>query len=243
MKFRTVGNYIVFAFLLIGAVALFFRPPDVPDAVPTAETAEAEDVPETVFVIDAGHGGEDGGATVDGVSEKDINLSVSLKTADLCTLFGYGVRLTRTDDRLLYDEYGDLTDYSGKKKTYDLKNRLRIAEESNAKLFIGIHMNKFPEERYHGLQVWYSPNNEKSSLAAEYIRAYAKTNLDPSNERETKAAGKSIYILNRIKLPAVLVECGFLSNGEERAKLVTPEYQSHLAAVIFASGAEYTAAN
>lgn len=239
MSVRSVSNYIIFSFLFIFAATVFIRPA-VKEPVPLlSDEIEEKTLSHVTFVIDAGHGGEDGGAEVGGILEKNINLDMSLKISDLCAIFGYSSRLTRSDDTLLYDRFDDLTDYSGKKKTYDLRNRLRIAEESDAELYIGIHMNKFPEQKYKGMQVWYSPNCTSGKTAAEYIRSYSKTYLDPSNERETKAAGKSIYILNRITVPAVLVECGFLSNDEERNLLLDTDYQSRVAAVIFSSCAEF----
>lgn len=237
---RAVANYVMFVFLFAVISVMFFHSasdsliPSISDEVEAEAPVQAPD-----FVIDPGHGGEDGGAEAGGILEKDLNLSVSFKIADICTIFGYDALLTRDGDRLLYDEYGDYTDYTGKKKTFDLRNRLRKAEESGAGLFIGVHMNKFPEAKYKGLQVYYSPNDEKSKNAAEFIRSYSKKYVDPANERECKKAGKSIYILNRIDMPAVLVECGFISNEEERALLTTPEYQSRLAAAIFASCAEF----
>jgi len=208
-----------------------------PVPIPTLSEA-AENAVTPYFVLDAGHGGEDGGAEDGGVVEKDINLSVSLKIADLCTVFGYPARLTRTDDRLLYDAYGDLDDYRGKKKTYDLKNRLRIAEESGAPFFVSIHMNRFPSSSCHGLQVYYSPNAEESRLLAEWIQSNAALVLGDGVTRPIKEAGDSIYLLDRLKIPAVLVECGFLSNEGDRASLVTPAYQNALAAVLFSAAAE-----
>ena len=98
-----------------------------------------------VIVIDAGHGGEDGGAVAaDGTVEKDLNLEVAHILAQMLSFAGYDVRMTRTEDRMLYDLYGDAEEYAGRKKTYDLRNRLRFAEEADAALFISIHMNKFP---------------------------------------------------------------------------------------------------
>ena len=237
----TVINYIVFAFLFAGIAILYVRS-SVETPIPSiSDEVEETAIPQYMFVIDPGHGGEDGGAEAGGILEKDLNLDVSLKLSDLCALFGCDALLTRDDDRLLYDAYGDAADYTGKKKTYDLRNRLRMAEESGAELFIGVHMNKFPEAKYKGLQVYYSKNDGESKRAAEFIRSYSKKYLDPSNERETKAAGKSIYILDRIEMPAVLVECGFISNDGERALLSSRDYQSALAAVIFASASEFAA--
>ena len=203
----------------------------------SAEDAAAPSRP--IIVIDAGHGGEDGGASgEDGTKEKDLNLLVAQSLADILTAAGYDVRMTRTDDRLLYDLYGDLTDYKGHKKTYDLRNRLRFTEEAGADLLLSIHMNKFPQPQYSGLQVYYSPTAPESRTVAEVIRNYTKLYLQPENERETKAATSSIYLLHRIQRPAVMVECGFLSNEEELTRLKDEIYRRQLALVIACAAAE-----
>ena len=203
----------------------------------SAEDAAAPSRP--IIVIDAGHGGEDGGASgEDGTKEKDLNLLVAQSLADILTAAGYDVRMTRTDDRLLYDLYGDLTDYTGHKKTYDLRNRLRFTEEAGADLLLSIHMNKYPQPQYSGLQVYYSPNAPESRTVAEVIRNYTKLYLQPENERETKAATSSIYLLHRIQRPAVMVECGFLSNEEELSRLKDDTYRRQLALVIACAAAE-----
>ena len=203
----------------------------------SAEDAAAPSRP--IIVIDAGHGGEDGGASgTDGTNEKDLNLLVAQSLADILTATGYDVRMTRADDRLLYDLYGDLTDYKGHKKTYDLRNRLRFTEEAGADLLISIHMNKFPQPQYSGLQVYYSPTAPESRTVAEVIRSYTKLYLQPENNRETKAATSSIYLLHRIQRPAVMVECGFLSNEEELSRLKDDTYRRQLALVIACAAAE-----
>lgn len=186
-----------------------------------------------IIVIDPGHGGEDGGASSDdGIHEKDLNLEVSDLISKLLKMSGADVRQSRTSDKMLYDLYGDMTDYSGKKKTFDLRNRIRFSDEANADLFVSIHMNKFFQKQYSGLQVYYSPNDPSSKDYAESVKSFVKSYLQPQNDRETKRATSSIYILNHIQTPAILIECGFLSNPEECALLTTEEYQRSLAAVI-----------
>ncbi len=187
-----------------------------------------------VIVLDPGHGGEDGGCSAGGVLEKDLNLEVAQRVKALCCVFGVPCVMTREDDTLLYDLYGELEGYGGKKKAYDLKNRVRFAKETEGGVYVGIHMNSFPAEKYRWLQVWYSPNNEESGRIAEAIRRGAAI-LDPSNEREAKEADSSIFVLDRLDVPAVLVECGFLSNPEEREALCDAEYQKKIASLIFSS--------
>ena len=236
---RTMTNYILFAFLfssvcmIFGRTALKFASED------AAQVSVQSESP--VLLIDPGHGGEDGGASSGEILEKDLNLTVSRNLADICTIFGQKAELTRNSDTLLYDAFDDMEDYGGKKKTYDLRNRLRMAEESGSSLFIGIHMNKFPQESSRGLQVYYTPNADRSENAARMIQNYAKTHLMPWNQREIKSATSAIYILHRIQMPAVLVECGFLSNPEDCANLTNREYQVKLASAIFAASSEWLA--
>lgn len=180
-----------------------------------------------IVVIDPGHGGEDGGAiAVDGTVEKILNLDFCKTIHDLCGLFGVDSILTRDSDTLLYDKYSELDDYTGKKKVFDLKNRLRFTEEygENA-IFIGIHMNKFSEGKYSGTQVYYSPNSAESMPLAEALQGKVKASLQPENERAIKKAGSSIFLLNRLQIPAILAECGFLSNEAETARLNSAEYK------------------
>ena len=199
--------------------------------------AEAE---EKYIVIDPGHGGEDGGCVSEGgVLEKDLNLSVSYKITEILKTMGYNTVMTRTDDKMLHEMYGD---YSGnKKKTYDLKNRVRFAHDNQADVFVSIHMNKFPVEKYSGLQVYYSSNHSDSIAVAEKVQCFCKEYLQNENEREIKRADKSIYVLDRVQVPGILVECGFLSNPHETEKLCTDPYQKELSFVIAAALMEHFA--
>lgn len=187
-------------------------------------------------VIDAGHGGEDGGAVAkNGVCEKDINLKISSMLGDIFSAAGYTVVQTRTEDKLLYDRNAD---YKGRKKILDMAARLDTANNCGAELFISIHMNSFPQSKYRGLQVYYSPNHKKSESVAKAIQALAKSSLQPENRRAVKPSAGKIYLLDKIEYPAVLVECGFLSNPDEAALLNDEDYLQRLAFVIFAATSE-----
>ena len=133
-------------------------------------------------------------------------------------------------DELLYDKTAD---YHGRKKILDLSARLKIAQEHPEAAFVSIHMNTYPLESCHGLQVWYSPNDPASLSLASEIRESARTLLDPKNDRALKCAGSSIYLLQNIQSPAVLVECGFLTNPAEAERLAEREYQQMIALSIF----------
>ena len=181
-------------------------------------------------VLDAGHGGEDGGAvSPQGYFEKDINLSLCKQMQILLESNGIPVVMTRTEDILLYDRNAD---YHGRKKALDLAARKKIAEDCENSLFVSIHMNAYPLPQYKGLQVWYSPNHVLSQSIAQQIQSTVESELQPQNDRKIKPAGSNIYLLHHLQSPAVLVECGFLSNPEEAEALHSEEYQKQLAFLI-----------
>lgn len=194
-----------------------------------AETASATVILNsgTDFIIDAGHGGMDGGASAaDGTVEKGLNLAFSDVLRSIFDVLGYNAIMTRTGDEMLSDGG------SGTNKLCDLRARMDIAKANPDALFLSIHMNKFPNTRYSGLQVWYSPNHPSSETTARLIQSAVKTYISPDNNREIKKAGSNIYLLDRIKNPAVLIECGFLSNVTEAARLSDSAYCKQLASVI-----------
>ncbi len=182
-------------------------------------------------IIDAGHGGEDGGAVgIDGKTlEKDVNLSVSLYLGRLLEAEGVNVIYTRTQDILLYDRN---VDYKGRKKSLDLRARLEIAEKYPRALFVSVHMNAFGDKKYSGMQVYYSDSAEGGQQLAEMIQQMSRF-LSPTNDRKIKKANSSIYLLDRAPGTAVLVECGFLSNFEECSLLSTEDYQKKVAFAIY----------
>ncbi len=197
------------------------------------KATEIKEMP--VIVIDAGHGGVDGGAIApDGGTEKEINLDVSKRLYELFKFSGVECVMTRTEDKLLADE-----SMKSHRKMTDLKNRLAIvndiAESGRDVVLVSIHMNSFSMSKYSGLQVWYSLNDEKSQGIAKEVQSYARTWLDSENNREIKKATPSIYLLDRAQTPAILIECGFLSNPEEYARLSDTEYRNKLALIIYAA--------
>ncbi len=198
------------------------------------ENTEANsNISKKLIVLDAGHGGEDGGAVgTNGILEKELNLETSVVLETYLRFAGFEIVQTRTEDILLYDRSAD---YTGRKKMLDLAARLKIAEELTPDLFISIHMNAFPDGRYSGLTVYYSPNDPRSKVAAELMQNRVVLSLQPNNNRELKKAGGNIYLLDRLNCPSILVECGFLSNEEECAKLSTEEYRRKLSLVLFSS--------
>ncbi|AMN36861.1 N-acetylmuramoyl-L-alanine amidase CwlD [Clostridium perfringens] len=179
-----------------------------------------------IIVIDPGHGGIDGGAKSEGgVIEKDINLSISLKTKDALESKGYKVIMTRSEDVGLYTEGKKVRE----KKIEDLGNRVKIKKENKCDAFISIHQNMFPQKNCKGAQVW-SANNEPSQKLGKIIQQKFKEEVDQNNKREAKVAKKEYKILNDgYEGASVIVECGFLSNPEECELLGKEDYQNKIA--------------
>ena len=192
------------------------------------------------IVLDAGHGGEDGGAEANGLVEKDLNLDVTLRVATLLREQGVNVVLTRDTDVLLYDKNSD---HEGKKKAQDLRKRLEIANSCENPVLVSIHMNYFAQTQYSGLQVWYSKNDARSKILANRIQLNVKSTLQPNNNRVTKEATGSIFLLHNATCPAVLIECGFLSNSDEAHALGDADYRQQLANAIFRSIMDYISNN
>jgi len=200
---------------------------------PKSEEAAAYTRP--IFILDAGHGGMDGGAvSADGTLEKDLNLSIAKYLDTLLRSAGVKTILTRTKDEML--SLGD----SKKRKMQDLRARLNIAIANPNAVFVSIHMNNFTQSKYSGLQVYYSPNAASSETLAVTVQNFAKHYLQPHNERLCKEATSAIYLMNRMENTGVLIECGFLSNENEAKLLKTPAYQKQLAFTIACALLEYS---
>ena len=187
-------------------------------------------------ILDAGHGGEDGGAVgACGVLEKDLNLDVALKVGELLSASGISVVYTRQDDSMLYRKNENIP---GKRKYFDLKNRLAYAENDPAALFVSIHMNSFTDAKYFGLQVWCA-KGEESHLLAESVSASVKSRLQPENKRQVKEADSRIFLLSKAPGRAILIECGFLTNYVECQRLTNEDYRKELSFAIFCGIMEY----
>lgn len=180
-----------------------------------------------VLIIDAGHGGEDGGATsCTGVLESQINLQITLRLRDVMQLLGCKTILLRDSDEALHTEGQTIA----ARKVSDLKQRVRLINETENAVLISIHQNHFSDSRYSGAQVFYAPTAESKMLAQQIQNSLQET-LQQDNTRQIKAA-EGIYLMQHIQTPGVLIECGFLSNPEEEAKLRDAEYQKKLCCVI-----------
>lgn len=178
-------------------------------------------------IIDAGHGGVDGGATsCTGVLESQINLEIALRLEDLLHLLGIDTLMIRRTDESVYTEGNTI----GAKKISDLKNRVRTVQETQGAVLVSLHQNTFSDTRYSGAQVFYGAAGESLRLAKELQQVFVSS-LNPGSRRQPKTA-KGIYLMDHINCTGILVECGFLSNPEEEAMLRSREYQQKICAVI-----------
>lgn len=217
---------IITAFLIILSAMLYLT------FMANFSAAEASSMPITqkTVIIDAGHGGDDGGAIgIDGTVEKDINLDIALKLEKILKFYGFNVIMTRTQDVMTCD---DGLDSLRKRKISDIHNRFELMRKNPDAIFISVHQNKFEDSSQHGTQVFYSGNDERSKELAEAIQTSVTLTLQRKNDRVVKKSGSGIYLLYHAKIPAVLVECGFISNSDEVKKLKDESYRMKLAILI-----------
>lgn len=202
-----------------------------------ATTAIAQMIPlERAYtvVIDAGHGGVDGGATsCSGVPESKLNLEISLKLRDLFHLLGYQTKMIRTEDVSVYTSGETIA----AKKISDLRQRVNIVDSTDNPILISIHQNTFPDSRYFGPQVFYPLKGEGMELAQAMQKALTDS-LNPGSNRMAKRAD-GVYLMQHIQCSGVLIECGFISNPEEEAKLRNADYQRRLCCAISATTVKF----
>lgn len=180
-------------------------------------------------VIDAGHGGEDGGAvSVTGQVESNINLQIALRLDQLFGLYGVNTVLLRTEDVSLHEESAVTL---REKKVSDLHRRVELTQQVNGAVLISIHQNTYPGSASHGAQVFYGREKGSEELAHR-MRETLLQFADPENRREVSPAPEHVYLMKHVTCPAVLVECGFLSNPQEEQKLLSDDYQIRLSAAL-----------
>ncbi len=232
MKVKTIYLMILAVILITFCLVMYSAFSNI-----TARTDSDSLEQQPMIVIDAGHGGEDGGAEVNGVLEKDINLSIAGKLSEILRLCGCRVTEIRDEDISVYDSDAQTL---REKKVSDLKRRVEIANESDNNILVSIHQNKFDNSAYSGAQLFYSSNHDDSRVLAESIRGAITSLLQKDNTRELKPAGSDIYLLDHAEVPAVIVECGFLSNQQERSKLMDDAYQNEMAYAVAMGVLEYS---
>ena len=186
---------------------------------------------DVTVALDPGHGGSSTGAQYNGIRESDLNLAVVRRVDLLAGFCGVPTVLTREDDRSLHDEEAETL---REKKRSDLENRVALVEGTEGAVLLSVHQNSYPDGRYSGAQVFYS-NEALSGAWAEVTQETLRTALDQENHRLAKVIPDSVYLMNHISCPALLVECGFLSNPEEARRLETGEYQTKIALSLVAA--------
>lgn len=189
----------------------------------------AMDTETPTLILDPGHGGVDGGAsTPAGYKESDINLAIVLKAESLLAFLGVDAVLTRSQDISIHD--ASCTTIR-EKKVSDLKNRVSLINSTPNAMLISVHQNTFTDPRYHGSQVFYACD-ELSVQWGAYTQNLLRSTLDSNNKRNAASVPDHLYLFKHINCPALLIECGFLSNGEDAALLLTDSYQRKIAAVL-----------
>ena len=231
MKLRRAGSVLLFYVLTISLflVGTYWGS--------VATTVISQMIPVTrhhIVVIDAGHGGVDGGATsCTGKLESMYNLEIALRLNDLLHLLGVHTKMVRTTDISVYTQGETIA----AKKVSDLKERVRIANNTENAILLSIHQNHFTNSQYSGAQVFYAPTDGSNLLAQQMQTAFI-TALNPGSNRKIKKAD-GVYLMQNISCPGILVECGFLSNPQEEAKLRDPKYQRNICCVIAGTMSRY----
>ena len=227
---------IILGFVLISLFA--FSCAHIKDKNNTNKTVEITATPVSgkTVVLDAGHGLPDEGAeSKNGVTEADINLSITLKLQKLLEQSGCEVILTRSDENAIYDLDSKTL---RQKKISDIQNRVKIGNESSADIFVSIHLNKISQSQYYGWQCFYNTKNVKSIDLAKEIQENLNKVIEKENNRVAMKL-ENIYIMKNIEIPISVVECGFLSNPEEEKQLLEDSYQEKLAWGIYNGIMEY----
>ena len=204
------------------------------DRTATVMSESASYAQRHTIIIDAGHGGIDGGATsCTGILESGLNLQIALRLNDLMHLLGYDTVMIRATDTSIHTDGNTIA----AQKVSDLKERVRLVNETPNAILISIHQNYFAQSRYKGAQIFYSGTNGSDSLG-KLLQSTVISTLNPGSKRGAKRAS-GIYLMEHINCPGILIECGFLSNPEEEARLCSDTYQKQLCCVIANSIAHF----
>ena len=204
-------------FLLMGAIVASWKLSELTANVSKEEKKVKKE--EVVIVVDPGHGGEDPGKVgINDVLEKDLNLQIAKKVKKLLEEAGIKIVMTRTNDKV------------PDAKKEDLNQRVQLINETKPKLALCIHQNSYPDEKIKGAQVFYHTITPEAEDVASIVQEQLRT-VDPTNTRQIKE-NDTYYMLKNCQVPTIIVECGFLTNPEEAAKLTQEEYQDQIAQAI-----------
>lgn len=237
-KRKIISGIILISCVMIAFGAAVKFSGDKNGAIPVSVDYEIQ---KPIIVLDAGHGGMDGGcSTADGVPEKGINLNILLTLRDMLEISGFEVVVTRDTDTSIHDKG---IEGIANQKSSDMDNRLEIFNKYPNAICISIHQNQFTDSKYSGAQMFYSDSNNSNESLARIIQGKFVENLQPDNSREIKLCGKELFLCYFSENPTVMVECGFLSNPDEAELLKTEEYQQKVAFTIFSGINEFVSKN
>lgn len=225
ISFKLIALCFSYTIILFGSLLIISHLSDVVNV-----SNSLTDYNRLTIILDAGHGGEDGGAVAaDGSLEKHYNLDIAKRLEKILILYGFNVIMTRTEDKMTCDD--NLTSQR-QKKISDIRNRLNIIESTDNSIFVSIHQNNFNDPSQKGIQVFYSKNNFQSRVLAESIQNSVVSSIQINNKRKVKKSGTEIYLLYHSEIPSVMVECGFLSNPEDLSLLDDECYKQKLSMCI-----------
>jgi N-acetylmuramoyl-L-alanine amidase len=229
--------YFIAAAFIVCAAVVTVAVLNIGPAVAVMTATDGLGVTKPMLVLDAGHGGIDGGcSSANGDVEKHINLNIIKSIDNMAQLYGYETVLTRDSDKSIYDK--GVTGIRNQKVS-DMDNRLEIFNTYPDAVCVSVHQNMYTDPQYKGAQMFYSDSNEDNELLAQIMQEKFATTIQPYNEREIKLCGSELFLCYYCDNPTIMIECGFLSNPDEAALLVTPEYQSNVAYTIFSGICEY----
>ena len=222
--------------IFIGVFAFLFQISEKKELPKYTLETMSKEVSEKTVILDAGHGNPDGGAvSINGTIESDITLQITQKVKNILEQENIKVILTRSDENGIYDENAKTI---SQKKVSDIRNRVKIGNNSKADIFVSIHLNKIEQEKYWGWQCFFKNNNENSKKLAQSIQNGLNTSIQKNNTRVPMKINK-VYLVDHVEIPITVVECGFLSNNEEEKLLKQNEYQEKLAWGIYQGIKEY----
>lgn len=229
-------NIFITAIMLVTAVVFTFAAFYTGEKYTTGREINLSAAGARTVVLDAGHGEPDGGASSDfGVSEQAINLAIVKKTELFFTFAGISNELTRKNE---YSIHSSGADTIHKKKVSDIQNRISFTKSVRNPIFVSVHLNYFEQKKYRGAQTFYNKSAGSKELA-QFIQNRFISVLKDDNSREIKPAPDGVYIMKKLTCPAVIAECGFLSNDAEAMLLCDSNYQDKLAFSLFAGTIEY----
>lgn len=232
-KNKVMIALIITAIALLVYISVMSKAPDKATIAVNSTNVEKAKKENITVVIDAGHGGIDPGKVgINGAFEKEVNLEIALKLESLLKEQGINVVLTRKDDNGLYAENDN------NKKVKDMKKRLSIIEEAQPVIAVSIHQNSYPQQSVKGVQVFYYKSSVKSKEAACIMQEQLENTLKPEKSRMAKE-NESYYLLKKTSVPTLIVECGFMSNPDEAAKLITDDYQMRVSWAIYMGIMQY----